>query len=284
MPTFDGQTLSDYTVTHGYSPVTFSVDYDSLSNALLSEVLGEQKTRLNSFAKSVGLVKVKRGGFAPSCTLSTSAIYQHKGVLKLSIDHPTRQNDVAEIVSQYLPLKQWEDEMTQADLLQKADFDMQVGEMAHNAAVKDRERIEETARQADKHVWEAAESVLDRAAQVILQDTEQAHKTSEAVLARSHKDTLQGLQTAWEEALQSLKDGVEWDVLIESIKIQLTGVKDIDFGSNRIETLDNSWFTQKSSVPVTPVLLDGTAIKHKVVRDGNGDISIRFSDGVYDYS
>lgn len=252
MPTYDGQTLSDYNIAHGFTPAAYTVDYDTTSATLMAEVLGEQKSYVEAFVKNVGIIKVKRGGFGPTGQPSIGSLFQAKSVIKMALDHPNRQKDVYSVTAKTLPLEQWEQERTQADLHQDADFDVQVWEKGQSLAVKDRTRVEETSRIDDRFTGEASESVLDRASESSLQDASQAHRTSEAAYARSQRATLQSDQQVFEAAQSLLDRNLDTTLQDDEQSFRTT---EAGYASTQKETIQNdqqAWESGES-------LLDRTA-------------------------
>ena len=217
MGTFNGQTLSEYQTAHGFSVSSYAYDYSTAYAAVtgiltpgMEALLGKSVAKISS--TPIGLIET-RDFIPPEIQESAKGLgdtYQ-AGWKK-------RSNTALSIVKD----AQFIQAVGQKDAHKLADLNIQNGTVGLETSLKDRTRTDEVTQQTAQHVWQSAESVLDRTA-------------ASAFLTK-------------QLAAQTIEKGLDRAVKLTDLKKQLN----IDYLANStLETLNSDRITYKGRVSET---------------------------------
>lgn len=194
--TYDGQTIADYAISGAtVTPGTYTVSESTIASDCLSLLRNDFDAAVEILpGQFIGSYNSQMGTPAINSFELFQNIVPNTIALRLSTI-----KDTVPLVGTKTESGQWTQKTLQKDYHEIADLALQVGAIAHKTAHEDRKRVDVTTHQTSKHVWQTAESVIDRAAEVTSQNTHQTSQTAVKLLLNN---------TLWEKTiLQCTFDG-----------------------------------------------------------------------------
>lgn len=224
---YNGQTISDYTVVHGFTPSSYDAELTAIKAYITPSTTSVVGRLTDTLYSQVGLDYIHRfqpadptknlGGesFAkdPLGTLIEKSrdMWKEGRETAATISSLTNRmkdvaRDVAIATAQYSVADDYVSHDTAVMDRGRVELESrQTTEQAHRTTESSYSRTQQTTIQNDRQAWDAGESVLDRSAETTYQDADQSHRTSESAYARSQRLSLLSDQHLW-IAAESLLD------------------------------------------------------------------------------
>lgn len=224
---YNGQTISDYTVSHGFTPSSYDAELTAIKTNITPSTTSVVGRLTDTLYSQVGLDYIHRFQPAdPTKNLGGKAFAKDPlgALIEKSRDMWKEGRETAATIS---ALTNRLKDVARDVAIATAQYSVVDDYVPHDTAVMDRGRVELESRQTteqvhrttesgyartqqttiqnDRQAWEGAESLLDRSAETTYQDTDQSHRTSESAYVRSARSTLASDQFVW-EAAESLLD------------------------------------------------------------------------------
>jgi len=187
--TFDGNTIAEYTIAHGFTPGSYGESVTTTRTTILSVLNAPLSYRDDSLISAIGQDYIHR--FQPA-DLTKIPGGKEKDPLQVILNETKEVWKKSYAHSIDIAGKNASFSTVQRDVaVTTANNNIQEDGNAHSLALTDRERTETDTRREAEQTHKTSELSLDRTQKLTMQNDRQVWDFSEAVLNRSAETTLQ---------------------------------------------------------------------------------------------